>query len=311
MFDKMFKNLKNPRSLLNYTLMRGTTDWTQLEQFNLYEKGFPFLIVVGIPEFLRTTAQKNARMGNLIKNYVHILEYEFRGMSGLADLTASTSPITNGFNDFNVITRTQEQGSETFTFNYTEKSGSTLSKVQELYLRGVRDPNSGFKHYNGLIAKNGGEYDPTLEGTVGFEKETFSFLYLHTDNTGLLLERAVFLVGAQPTNAPFSTLYNADKGTIEFAEIGVEFMAYPIYGNEVDKRAQQILDWMNNEAKNTYYVARNSYDYKWSRVSPTDFRNQSTNVYSGTLQDTHLTSDSGNDASWIAPVSSSSTSQKP
>lgn len=296
----MFEYLKEPRNLLGYTLMRGTTDWTQLEQFNLYEKGYPFLIVVGIPEFLRTAAQKDQRMSNLIKNYVHILEYEFRGMSGLADLTANTSPITNGFNDFNVITRTQEQGSETFTFNYTEKSGSTLSKVQEFYLRGVRDPNSGFKHYNGQISKNSGSlYNPEVSGSIGFEKETFSFLYLHTDNTGLMLERAVFLVGAQPTNAPFSTLYNADKGSIEFAEIGVEFMAYPIYGTEVDKRAQQILDWMNNESANTYHVARNSYDYKWSRVSPTDFKGNSTNVYKGTLQETHLTAASGNDASWI------------
>ncbi len=301
----MFDYLKQPRDLTQYTLMRGTTDWTQLEQFNLYEKGFPFLVVVGIPEFLRTAAQSDTKMANLIKNYIHILEYEFRGMSGLADLTANTSSITNGFNDFNVITRTQEQGSETFTFNYTEKSGSTLSKVQEFYLRGVRDPNSGFKHYNGQIGISGRTsektyaYNPSVDGSIGFEKETFSFLYMHTDNTGLMLERAVFLVGAQPTNAPFSTLYNADKGSVEFAEIGVEFMAYPIYGTEVDKRAQAILDWMNNESRNTYHVARNSYDYKWSRVAEKTFNDKEAKYYPGSLQATHLTAASGNDASWV------------
>ena len=294
----MFEYLKSPRDLTKYTLMRGTTDWTQLEQFNLYEKGFPFLIVVGIPQFLRNMAQRDTAIAALVQNYVHILEYEFRGMSGLADITANTSPISNGFNDFNVITRTQEQGSDTFTFNYTEKSGSALTKVQEMYLRGVRDPNSGFKHYNGQI-NIGGDYDPTIPGSIGFEKETFSFLYMHTDNTGLVLERAVFLVGCQPTNAPFSTLYNADKGDVSFAEIGVEFTGYPIYGTEVDKRAQTILDWMNNESANLYHVARNSYDYKWSRVSPKNFRGESFSQDINSLQQTHLTSNTGNDASWV------------
>ena len=85
-------------------------------------------------------------------------------------------------------------------------------------------------------------------------------------------------------------------------------MAYPIYGTEVDKRAQAILDWMNNESQNKYYVARNSYDYKWSRVSETDFAGRNADDYSGSLQASHLTSDSGNTAEWIAPASSSANS---
>lgn len=46
-----FKGLKTPRELLNYNLMRGVTDFSNLKQWDLYEKGYPFLVVVSIPDF--------------------------------------------------------------------------------------------------------------------------------------------------------------------------------------------------------------------------------------------------------------------
>lgn len=33
-----FKGLKTPRELLNYNLMRGVTDFSNLKQWDLYEK---------------------------------------------------------------------------------------------------------------------------------------------------------------------------------------------------------------------------------------------------------------------------------
>ena len=54
-----FKGLKTPRELLQYNLMRGVTDFSNLEQWDLYEKGYPFLCVVSIPQFLRDLAEQD------------------------------------------------------------------------------------------------------------------------------------------------------------------------------------------------------------------------------------------------------------
>ena len=40
----MFTDLKDPRDVTKYTLFRGTTDFTQLQQFDLYESGYPYLV---------------------------------------------------------------------------------------------------------------------------------------------------------------------------------------------------------------------------------------------------------------------------
>ena len=80
----MFKDLKTPADLQKYNLFRGTTDFTQLQQFDLYESGYPYLICVSIPEFLKKMAERDTEVAKLVKSYVHILEYEFRGLdSGL------------------------------------------------------------------------------------------------------------------------------------------------------------------------------------------------------------------------------------
>ena len=72
----MFTDLKTPRDVSKYTLFRGTTDFTQLQQFDLYETGYPYLIVVSIPEFLKKMAEKDTEIATLVNSYKHILEYK-------------------------------------------------------------------------------------------------------------------------------------------------------------------------------------------------------------------------------------------
>ena len=75
----VFKGLKTPRQILQYNLMRGVTDFSNLEQYDLYEKGYPFLIVVKAPDFLVDLAEKNETgIKPLLDNYIHILENDFR-----------------------------------------------------------------------------------------------------------------------------------------------------------------------------------------------------------------------------------------
>lgn len=262
----MFTDLKTPRDVTAYTLFRGTTDFTQLQQFDLYESGYPYLIVVSIPDFLKKMAERDTEVAQLVNSYVHILEYEFRGFqSGLENITSETGEINNGLQSMNVITKTQAPSASTFSMNYFEKSGSTITKMHELYLRSVKDPATGFKTYNGLIGFDNNQIQPQ---EAGFHKECFSFLYLHTDNTGMLIEQAAYLVGCMPTTAELSTLYNGQKGDVQFQEIGVEFTGFPIRGAAVNARAKKILDWMNSSA-NANMVHRNSWDYKYAGLSDT------------------------------------------
>ena len=68
-----FSDLKSPRDVTAYTLFRGTTDFTQLQQFDLYESGYPYLVCVSIPEFLRKMAERDPEVAKLVNSYIHII----------------------------------------------------------------------------------------------------------------------------------------------------------------------------------------------------------------------------------------------
>ena len=259
----MFTDLKTPRDITRYTLFRGTTDFSQLQQFDLYESGYPMLIVVSVPEFLQKMAAQDTEVQALLDNYIHILEYEFRGFqSGLQDMSADLSPINNGNQEISVITKVNGPTGLTFSANYYEKSGAPIHKLHDLYLRSVKDPASGLKTYNGLIGFDSDKIQPE---DAGFHKECFSFLYFHTDNTGLLIEQAAYIVGAVPTGS-FYDQFNGQKGQVDFSEVSVEFSGFPLIGSAVNTRAKQILDWMNSEANNKM-IHRNSWDFKYAGIT--------------------------------------------
>ena len=259
----MFNDLKEPRDVTRYTLFRGTTDWTQLQQFDLFKSGYPYLVYVTSPRFIETMAEVDERVNTMVASYRHIIENEFLGFdSGLTNIETETGEISNGQQTINLITKVNAPSGTTFSMTYREKAGGTITKMHELYLRSVSDPATTFKTYNGLIGFDQDQIDPA---DAGFHKECFSFLYMHTDDTGLLLERAAYLTCCQPTTAQLD-IYNGRKGQVEFPEISVEYNGFPIQGEAINARAKEILDWMNNEA-NENYVHRNSWNYEYEGIS--------------------------------------------
>lgn len=249
----MFANLKKPKSLTQYKLMRGVTDFGNLNQFNLYESGYSFLIVCQIPKFMETLANQNTDFKNLVDNYVHILEYEFRGLDGIENITSDTLEITDGISNLNMISKVTEQSASTVSMRFFEKSGSSITKFHEAFLHGIKDPRTQIKRYHGLIDSG------ALE--AGYENEVFTFLYFVTDNTATQIEKAYLLLSAQPTSAETS-IYNSEKGSIENKEITVEFNCYPVKGEKIYEKAKQMLDWMNNkENTNKLIVDSNNFEY--------------------------------------------------
>ena len=248
----MFYGTLDPNyAFTKFTLMRGVTDFTNLVQFDLYETGYSFLICLSIPKFLEEMKKVGTEYQYLIDSYRHILEYEFRGAQGIEDITSETNSITNGIDELNVITRVREQSASTFSMNYYERSGSVLTKVNELYLRGIKDPRTQFKRYNGLIQSRTGRTNATNTDGItpiqgkGYHYEVFHFLLIVTDNTGLNLEKAYILASCQPTQANTS-IYNVTRGEIGFSELSLQFNGFPISGRIVNYKATQFLDWIND-----------------------------------------------------------------
>ncbi len=241
-----------PRSAAQYSMMRGVTDFSNAEQFNMYEGGFGILLIINGPKFMDVLAERGGADSyddKLVKGFNRILEYEFKGIDGLEDITTETLDYTDGISTLQMMGRSTQQGSTEFTMRFTEKSGSLITKYLERYIKGVRDPRSQAKTYHGLIAA--GYLYP------GFENEVFNFLYIATDNTLLGLEKAYLIANAWPTKATDS-IYNMEKGNIEIKEVDVTFNGFPIEGKEVDKVALEMLAYINEDgATNGRYLSEN------------------------------------------------------
>lgn len=251
--NNIFHGQMSPRDVTKYMLARGVVDYSALQQFNNYETGYGFLFVLKIPEFLKKLADESDEYKSLVDNYCHVLEYDFRSLSGFEDITVDTSELNDGINNINIITRVNMQSASTFSMRYYERSGSLITKVHELFLRGVKDPRTQVKRYNGLL-QTGGEAS-RIE--AGYENEVFQFLYINTDNTVRSIEKAYLIVAAQPQSAETS-MYEYTKGEIQWRELNVTFSGYPITGPAITAKGQEFLDWLN---ENTIFEdARFGYD---------------------------------------------------
>ncbi len=222
-----------PRNLTQYTAFRGVTDFSQIGQFNQFETGYSFLSVLKMPKFMTVLGKQNASVESMVNSFEHMLEYEFRGLSGLPDIQADTFEITDGINTQRIINKVTSETSATISMNYFEKSGSLITKFSEYYLTGIKDRQSQAKTYHGAIKY--GLVEP------GYENEVFTMMYYVTDNTMLRLEKAYLLANCQLTKAETS-MYDSTKGEYGNKEMTLEFNCFPIWGYEVDKAAKVLLE---------------------------------------------------------------------
>lgn len=251
----MFANTKDFKDVTSYKLMRGVPDFGSLVQFNPYESGYAAFVICGMPKFIEALAKYNSDYNKLIKNWQHIVEYEFKSFDGLEDISASTIQLGDDTASIDVINNVEwaNQGSE-FSLVYDEKSGSPLTKFARLYLTGIKDPKSKVKTYHGLI--HNGYMEP------GFENEVFTFLFMATDNTMRYIESAYLIIGAQLQSADTS-MYNYTKGDINKKEITIKFKGYPIQSRGIDKSAQAMLDYLMSTSAGARQIIVNSdnFDY--------------------------------------------------
>lgn len=290
----MFDNRKTPREIVNYNLFRGVTDWTNLKQFDYYEKGYPFLIVLRYPKFIELNMPyETEATQTMLRSYLHILEHEFTGLEGIENITTGTGEFTNGIRTVNYINKV-EQASGTFTMNFRERSGMVITKFNEYFLTGVKDKETQVKTYHGLIDALREETDAGFKYTFdpGVDKEVFTFLYFVTDNTMSQIEAAYLICGAQPTTAELS-IADQKKGEIDTADLACQFNGIALNNDYIDAKAKACLDIMRNSNNNTesrILVNSTKFAYREASRIQADFKSNSVtskgeNTNAATLND--------------------------
>lgn len=229
---------KDPKAAQNFSRMRGVTDFTNAAQFNLYESGYAYLCVINTPAYIDELGRRIEDVQRLTNTFVHILENEFKGLSGIPDITADNLQVTDGINTMNVIGKVTEETAIEVTMSFTEKSGGAITKFIDYYLRGVKDPHSQATTYHGLI--------PDGIMTNGFENTTFTLMYIVTDSTMLNIEKAYLLCNAYPTKAQ-NSIYDTTKGEIDKKDIDIPWSVFLVSGEEVNKRAIQMLAYISKK----------------------------------------------------------------
>ena len=256
--SNMFTNTKDFKDVTTYKLMRGVPDFGSLVQFNPYETGYAAFIICQMPRFIELLAKRNASYEKLMKNWAHIIEYEFKSFDGLEAMSADTISLGDDLNSLNVISRVNMQSASEFSLTYDEKSGSPLVKFAKLYLTGIKDPRTQVKTYHGLIHSN--QLEP------GFENEVFTFLFIATDNTMREVESAYLLIGCQ-LNSADTDMYNYTKGDINKREVTVKFSGYPIQSSYIDAAASDMLKFLLSADAGARQIIVNSNNYAYTGIN--------------------------------------------
>ena len=264
-----------PKNLIQYSAFNGVTDFSQIGQFTMYEKGYQQLCVLSMPPFMTMLGEKDPNnAGLIVKNFQHILETEFKGLDGLPDITGDSGmQISDGINEVNLIGKVSRDTSVQISSTFYEKVGSPLIRFCEYYLTGIKDPMTQARTYHNLIKY--GFMEPS------YENEVFTMMYIATDSTMLRIEKACLLCNCQLTKADTST-YNgnrADIGTNQ--EVTLEWNCFPVFGYEVDKAAHRLLQnrtgvKVTGTATNNSFeviseedvLALDSYDYQYGIMNP-------------------------------------------
>lgn len=242
--------VKSRMSSADYQMMRGSIDFSNAKLFNLYESGYNFLKVLAVPEYVKVFAEDNKSVKSMLELFCWILEYEFRGLDGIEDITAEDMEYTDGISTLATIGKVTQQSVGEVSMNFTERSGLVITKFISWYLKGIKDPRTQAKTYHGLIKAG--------KMVGGFENEVFQLLYIVTDNTTLGLEKAYLLANAWPNKAETSLLAS-QKGEIDKKEISVTFKCFVIDGEDVDALAIRALAYIHEKGAvaNYHTVAGN------------------------------------------------------
>ena len=157
-------NIKNSsRDLTRYSLFLGglNVKAKALEQYNPLKTGYTRIFVVQMPKFM------NKILPIATKNFKHMIEYGFKSIDGIQNLTMEYEAITGGYagRSFEIPTILKDE-TNAITIKLQEMSGSPVREYIEMWLSGISDPHTGLCHYHGAWQHCGAGICGGFEGKV-------------------------------------------------------------------------------------------------------------------------------------------------
>ena len=242
-------NIKNNnKDLTKYSLFLGglNVKAKALEQYNPLKTGYTRIFVVQMPKFM------NRILPIASKNFKHMIEYGFKSIDGIQNLTMEYEAITGGYagRSFEIPTILKDE-TNAITIKLQEMSGSPVREYIEMWLSGISDPHTGLCHYHGALDRD------SATGNAGMEaiqaNQVAEMIYVSTDNTGREIEFACLLSNMIPKVVKRDH-YNYESGTHNAVEYDVEFTCTMYTSPDVNEVAKLLLD--------KYKILTNYLDFK-------------------------------------------------
>jgi hypothetical protein len=218
-------NVYNASIAANPNFFKGTDNLLELN-FDPLITGYAFILWTKLPSWVTTE----------FPGFKALTEKNFKAFSGLSDMELSTAAHQYGFsaNEYHVAQGLQKQNTD-FTLRHAEYSGSPIKNMYQLWVSGIRDPETGIATY------------PKVYGLdYAAKNHTGEILYIMTrpdaNNTDKKnIEFAAYYTNVFPTKIPLSHL-NYEIGSHEPQNLEISFKGSMHIGPKVDAFAKSKLN---------------------------------------------------------------------
>lgn len=241
-------NIKSvTRQFADAELFRGIIklDDGNIAQFDPKVGGYALFFWTKMPPFMVLANN------DLTKRFKNLTEKGATAFEGIQDLQVNTEDVTGGIagNTFKVVSNSKDEF-DTFTIKVYELQGAPIREAIEFWLTGVRDPKSGFAHYQGVVSK--------IEGGYCARNHTAELLYVETDPTGLStgVEYACLITNIMPTKVPKSHL-NFTHGDHGIVQYDLEFTGVKYESATINSQAKVIIEKNTKIEKYLEYNPKN------------------------------------------------------
>lgn len=220
-------------NLTNYALFVGGLNVTNevLQNYDPLRTGYGRLFMVRVPTWV------DLYIPTKMKKFKHILEYGNTAVQGIGDIEVNFNDYTGGYagKSFS-IPSVATDGTQTFTVNCYEFSGSPIREVVHTWVNGTTDLLTGLTHYNGKVKTDKTDGLEALQSN-----QTAEFVYVSTDVTGTQVEYACLFANCFPSNVR-NEQFNYTSGSHELVEYNVEFRCTKYESMQINKLGQTLLD---------------------------------------------------------------------
>jgi hypothetical protein len=203
---------------------KGAPNFQTLE-FDPLITGYAFIVWTKLPSWVEQE----------YPGFKNMTQKNFRAFSGLTDMELDVSAYQYGFagNEYQVAANLQKQNTQ-FTLTHAEFSGSPIKNMYQLWVTGIRDPETGIATYP---KQYGMDY--------AAKNHTGELMYIVTrpdaNNTGHKnIEFAAYYTNVLPTKLPLGHL-NFELGTHEAQNLEIDFRGNLHLGPQVDSYASSLL----------------------------------------------------------------------